>query len=79
MLAPHFKVPGIKITDIQKYTGYPKVAKLCEQIGIELYMLTATQYSPLSMDQAKRIIKEIRRRQGEKLLKQNESSTNVTG
>ena len=58
-----FRVPGIRLSDIQKYTGYHNVKRACEACGITLYQLTDTTYNPLSPKQAYKVIKWIRAQQ----------------
>lgn len=62
-----FKVPGIYLSDIAKYTGYSNVKKACESCGVKLWKLTDTVYQPLSVEQAYRVIKWIRANQHRQL------------
>lgn len=75
MLAGHFKVHGITIADIKKYTGFTNVIGICRDLGIELYKLTKTQYSPLSTNDVRKVIREIRNRQGRRFSKSIQHST----
>lgn len=58
-----FKVPGIYLSDIKKFTGYSDVKKACEACGITLYKLNDNVYNPLSVKQAFKVIKWIRAQQ----------------
>lgn len=58
-----YKVPGIYLIDIARYTGYSNVKKACESCGITLWKLTDTVYQPLSAQQAYKVIKWIRAQQ----------------
>jgi hypothetical protein len=68
MLSRHFRVPGITVTDIKKYTGYTNVIGACKEAGVELSMLSKTTYSPLSNEQVYKVLRVIRKRQGRRFL-----------
>jgi hypothetical protein len=58
-----FQVPGIRLTDIKKFTGYSDVKKACEVCGIKLWQLNDKEYNPLSVKEVYKIIKWIRAQQ----------------
>jgi hypothetical protein len=64
MLSPHFKVPGVSISDVKKYTKYSDVLGACKEAGIELMRLSKTHYAPLSVQQIYSLLRVIRKRQG---------------
>jgi hypothetical protein len=78
MIYKSFKPPGVYLTDIAKWTGCNKVKKYCEEAGIELYWLDSKTYSPLSLQQTYRVLKQIRAAQGERYVKRlTDSSADV--
>lgn len=58
-----FKVPGIYLSDIKKFTGYSDVKGVCEKLGIRLYILYGNVYNPLGIKDVYKIIKWIRAHQ----------------
>jgi hypothetical protein len=62
-LAPHFKVPGVYITDVAKFTKYSNVKGACKEAGIELYKYNGKDYNPLSVQQLYVLLRVIRARQ----------------
>jgi hypothetical protein len=67
-----FRVPGVTITDVQKFTRFSNVKGACQACGIELYQLTETTYNPLSPAQIKKLLLYIRAKQGDRLLRRLE-------
>jgi hypothetical protein len=63
MLAPHFKVPGVYITDVAKFTKYSNVKDACKEAGIELYKYNGKDHNPLSVQQLYVLLRVIRARQ----------------
>jgi hypothetical protein len=62
-LSPHFKVPGVYLSDVKKYTKYSNVKDACKEAGIELYKYNGKDYNPLSVQQLYVLLRVIRARQ----------------